>query len=475
MKPRLSTASLAILTGSAALAGSNPAPKPTAAPTTNPLSFADGILTVDLEARARFEARSNNRDFDRHTNDDNDNAWGLTRFRLGLLFKPRPWLKIYAQGKDTREIDSERPNTPGIRGNEGDDNLDLRQLSLELADYDAFPLGLTVGRQRLSYGEQRLVADSRWGNLGRTFDAFKLRAQPSKDQWLELFAARPVQIKQDVLNDSDSSDLFLGAYYSTNILSFQTTNLYLLHRDKTDNQPDLDPTNTINPRGTFNGPAQRITTIGSRWKSNLHNGWDYNAEAAWQTGSLWTTDRSTPALHHQAFAAHADVGYTWSSAWLSPRLGAGYNFASGDHNPADGKNTGFLNLFASNHGKYGELDLFSWRNIHNAQIRLGAQFTKTLSGELSYHADWLADTADYWTRSNGISAARTNTPDGRDVRSINAGNFAGQETDLVLKWAPKPHFTLDLGYAHFFAGTYLKATGPADDADFAYLQTSITF
>lgn len=188
----------------------------------NPLSFEDGLFTVDFEARARFEARSNNRDFDDRINDDNDDSWAVTRLRIGLAVKPAPWLKLYAQVQDTREFDSDRVNTPGLRGNEGDDNFDLRQAYVELGDLKAFPLSLTLGRQRLSYGEQRLVADSRWGNFGRTFDAVKLRWQPDKTQWLDLFAARPVQVKEEVFNDSDSADNFVGAYYSTDALSLQT-------------------------------------------------------------------------------------------------------------------------------------------------------------------------------------------------------------------------------------------------------------
>lgn len=456
-------------------ATSNPAPK------LEPLTFADGILTVDLEGRVRFEARSNNRDFNSLVNDDNDDAWAITRFRLGLGVKVASWLRLYAQLQDTREIDSERPNTPGIRGTEGDDNFDLRQAYAEFSDFTKFPLGLAVGRQRLSYGDQRLVADSRWGNFGRTFDAIKLRWQQDKENWLDLFAARPVQIKQDVFNDSDSADNFFGAYYSTDRVPVQTTDLYVLYRDKADTQPDLDPTNLIEPRGTWNGPAQRVTTVGTRWKSKPLHGWDYTLETAYQWGDVWQGDRTTRGLTHRAFAAHLSGGYTWEQAAWTPRLGIAYNYASGDRNPADGKNEGFLNLFPSNHGRFGDMDLFGWRNLHNLQLRLAAKPARSVEVEVAYHADWLADTSDYWYRGNGISAVRTSTPAtltapaGLNVRTIGAGNFAGQEVDLAVKWTVNPHVALDAGYAHFFAGDYLHDTGPADDADFGYVQATVIF
>jgi hypothetical protein len=431
-------------------------------------------VTIDLEARARFEARSNNRDFDDSVNDDNDDSWAVTRLRLGVAVKPAPWLKFYAQIQDTREFDSDRVNTPGLRGNEGDDNFDLRQAYVELGTQ---PLALTLGRQRLSYGDQRLVADSKWGNLGRTFDAVKVRWQPDKKQWLDVFAARPVQVKEEVFNDSDSADNFFGAYYSTEAFGPQTTELYFLYRDKSDAQPDLDPTNKINARGAANGPAQRISTVGTRWKSKVGalSGWDYTLEAAYQWGDVWTAGRTTPALDHKAFAAHLSGGYTWESAQWTPRLGLAYNYASGDKNPADGSSEGFQNLFPSNHAKFGDSDPFGWRNIHNLQLRLAAKPVKNVELELAYHANRLAETTDYWTRGNGISTLRTKTPSGRDVRSVGAGNFAGHEVDFTAKWTVNSHLTVDAGYSHFFAGEYLRDTGPSDDADFAYVQASFAF
>ena len=435
------------------------------------LSLAGGEdrVAFDLESRFRFEARANNRDFNDAIQDDNDDSWLLTRFRLGIAVKPAPWLKLYAQGQDCREIDSDRPNSPGVRGTEGGDEFDLRQASVEIADYQAFPLGLTVGRQPLSYGDRRLLGDSVWANFGRTFDAVKLRWQVEKF-WVDAFWGRPVQIKEHVFNDRDAADNFAGVYASTDTLGPQTTDLYFIHRDKGDAQPDLDPTNKIGPRGSFNGPAQRIGTVGTRWRSKpgALQGWDYGLEAAYQWGDVSGGD-------HRAWAAHVESGYTFESAAWRPRLGLEYNYATGDKNPNDGRNESFQNLLPSNHEKYGFLDEFAWRNQHNLRVQFNVTPRKTLGLELNYHAFWLAETSDYWFRSNGFSPLRTTTPDGRDVRSIGANNFAGHEIDLVAKWSPAAWLKIEAGYSHFFAGDYLRATGPHADADFGYIATTLNF
>ncbi|MEI6723916.1 MAG: alginate export family protein, partial [Betaproteobacteria bacterium] len=292
------------------------------------LTFANGMLTLDLEERLRWEVRDNTRDFNRATNDVRDDGWVLNRFRLGIAFRPSPWVKIYAQTQDTREWFGQRGNVPGVNGVEGGDYFDLRQAYIELGNLKEFPLSLTVGRQALDYGDNRLVADSKWGNFGRTFDGVKLRLQTDKF-WVDTFAVRPVQIRKNSVNDSDSADNFFGIYAGSDFLGFQTTELYFLYRDKADNQPDLDPTNKLNPDGTYTGPAQRIVTLGTRWKSKagaLH-GWDYTAEFAYQFGQLWTGDRTTKRLNHHAFAAAIKGGYTWENAPWTPRLGIEYDYA----------------------------------------------------------------------------------------------------------------------------------------------------
>lgn len=466
-------------------------------PKSDALTFANGHLTLDFEERLRWEIRDNNRDFDKSVNDVRDDGWVLSRFRLGLAVKPADWLKIYAQVQDTREWFGGRGNVPGINGVEGGDYFDLRQLYVELGNVKQFPLTLTVGRQPLNYGDNRLVADSKWGNFGRTYDGVKLRLQTEKF-WVDAFAVRPVQIRKNEINDSDSTDNFFGIYGGTDILGFQTTELYFLYRDKADAQPDLDPTNKTNANGSYNGPAQRIATLGTRWKSKpgaLH-GFDYSAEFAYQFGNLWTGDKTTKRLNHHALALAITGGYTWENAPWKPRIGIEYDYASGDRNSKDGSSQSFQNLFPSNHANYGIMDEFAWRNLHDLRLSLSAKPLKNVEVTLDYHAFFLAETTDYWYGSNGNSTLRTTTPSktttttttsmgvttvkkvttpGRDVRTIGASGFAGHEIDFTANWKVNQHLSLLVGYSHFFAGDYLRQTGTASDADFGYLQATLSF
>lgn len=442
----------------------------------NFLSFYDGRLVIDIEERIRGEIRENNRDFDSSVHDDNDDSWLLNRFRLGLTFKPLPWLKLYGQTQDSREAFSDRPNIPGVHGAEGDDIFDLRQGYIALGDLKHFPLQLTVGRQAITYGDARLVADSRWGNFGRTFDAVRVRFE-EPHYWIEGFAMRPVQIERHEFDASDAEDNFFGGYFSTDLVPEQATDFYVFYRHKDDNQPDLDPTNKIDPQGTWNGPAARFATIGARVKSTPDTlaGWDYTFEGVYEIGHIYQSDLHSQRFTLNAFALHASAGYmakTW--AW-KPRLGLEYDYASGDKNPNDGRSESFQNLFPSNHDKYGFMDEFGWRNLHDLRAQLNLKPVKKLDLEFDFHGFWLANTHDFWYRSNGISTLRTKTPDGRDVRTIGASNFAGNEVDLTATYELNKNVKLQTGYSHFFAGDYLHDTGAHDDADFAYCMTTFSF
>ena len=115
---QLATSFLAVVLVASAFAGPESVPL-AAAPKSDEtplLSFFGGALVFDLEERLRFEVRSNNFDFNDAINDDTDDSWLINRFRLGVALKPASWLKLYAQGQDTREWFSARSDVPGVRG-----------------------------------------------------------------------------------------------------------------------------------------------------------------------------------------------------------------------------------------------------------------------------------------------------------------------------------------------------------------------
>ena len=422
--------------------------QPTAPVAENPLSFFGGKLIFDVQEKVRGEYRENNFDFNSDLDSPTDDSWLLQRFRFGAKLKPVPWLTLYAQGQDVREIGSDRPNVIGQMGAEGDDSFDLLQGYVEVGDPKS--LSLKVGRQKFSYGDERIIGPLEWANQSRAFDAVKLHIE--RPTWnLDLFTSSVVQFSNGEFNRSDFLDsdstrdqIFSGAYFSTTVLPFQITDIYLLN---------------LNESGGTN-----FFTLGTRWKGLAPklNNWDYTLETAVQFGEVKDKDL-------QAFGGHLDIGYNLVNTPWKPRVGVEYNYGTGDSDPKDGDVGTFQNLFPTNHKFYGYMDVFSLQNMQNVAINLSASPTDKLKLAVDAHAFWIVDTHDSWYRANGTTAVRP--------ANAAASNYAGSEIDFTATYKATKWLGFQAGYSHFFAGDYLSDTGSgaSSDADFVYIQAGIDF
>lgn len=451
MKRSIILSAMALLAACGIGLAGDPAPSKNPKAVVQPQPGPD-LVTFDFQERLRFEVRENNFDFNDSLSTVNDDSWLLQRARLGIKLQPTEYLTFYVQGQSSFEIGSERPNEPGILGAEGDDPADLRQAYIAIGPKE---FNVTIGRQILSYGDERLVGSFDWNNIGRTFDAVKIHYAPTKDWFLDAFVSSVVVPDSDEFNFSDFLDgndtgrnqIFSGLYFSTTALCplGSTTDFYAFELHEEHDAGDTD-----------------FVTLGTRVKADVTKtgGWDYETEMAVQFGDVKGKDLS-------AFAGHWGAGYVWTQLAWKPRVFGEYNFATGDDNAADGDVGTFQNLFPTNHKFYGYMDAFSWQNIHNPAVSFSVQPTKTTKLQLDYHAFFLADTNDAWYRANGVTQVRP-------VKG-GAGSFVGTELDLTASWKVCKNFSLLAGYSHFFCGDTAKATGAADDADFAYVQATLDF
>jgi len=430
----------------------------------NPLSFADGKLVLDAHGNARFEARESNDDFDSHHHYPTDSSWLLTRFRLGASWKPVSWLQLYAQGQDIREIGGDRPNIVGSYGAGGDDIFDVLQGWVDVRD-DAGGLSLRVGRQALNYGDQRLLGNPQWLNSTRAWDAARLRYE-SGHSTLDVFSGSPVTFTNDQWNRSDifNADqkrqaVVSGIYWSAKkpAPTLLSADVYLLNENATKVSAA-----TGAPVGRT-GPMD-IWNLGALVKGDPAQlkRWDYDVETDFQLGRI-------AGLDHRAFAGHGGFGYNFDHAW-KPRLGTQYNFASGDHNAADGKSTTFQNFFPGNHALYGFMDTTAWMNLHNTQINFSIQPTERLRIGIDGGLSWNADTHDAWFGSNASTIVRP-----VNAAAQSASSFRGGEVDLNVWYKLNSHVGFQSGYAVYLPGAYLSQTGASDTAHFGYFQVTVNY
>jgi hypothetical protein len=548
-RTRITLASLALIGAAAPAAAQFYPPPPPAYPgfTNFKLRAADPYASqwdigVNIRARlenkddAGFTSAGQNRDFSggRPANAlngdrfDNNNTYGLARImpRIGYTDK---WYQVFAQGRASASIDDERgnngttftptnapetANAPGIRAGDGEQennyDLSLHQAFIFVGNHKEFPVSAKIGRQELVYGDQRQVGHFLWNNNARSFDAGKVRYQNSLGG-VDLFTGSVVYHDNRNFDKSHyDSEQFSGAYFNLTklpgITRKQIVETYLYSRNVDRDSLTEDWSGVAAP---FRQPyVQDLYTAGLRVKSkpNAYGNWDYTAELMHQFGTINSRNANgtavlpvSPAfganslnsareLDQDAYAAIAQVGYTWSELAWQPRLSLTYSYASGDKNANDGASNTFQNQFATTHFFYGYMDLNSLQNLHDIRLALEAKPTPKLRVSAEAHFQRLASTDDYWynvggvprlggTQNNLIASNGTGTTNGTGY-GINSGNSdnLGIEVDLNFSYSPVPYFNIEGGVSHYFRGDYIKqswsnpTSGGSKDAAYAYLQ-----
>jgi hypothetical protein len=440
--------------------------------------------------RLRYEGKENGmglppvQDF-RANGVDNDNSYFSDKILMRVAYTDK-WWGVYVEGRSSSTSGDQRGSNgayPGSgAGPEADGPVDLHQAYFSLGNHKEFPVSLKVGRQELGYGDERLVGAFAWNNIGRVFDAAKVRWQNS---WFaaEAFTSKIVLPDDGNFNEWNDYNLFSGVYVTTKKVPKTLTELYFFARNddvgSTTANPDTPPPFQVA------APASRnIYTIGTRFKSNpgaLGN-FDYTVEGAYQFGD-WKPTAAGPRIDHSAYAYVANVGYTLGDSSYTPRLALEYAHGSGDSDPTDTTHETFDNLYPTNHKFYGYMDFLSWQNLHDVRAIFTLKPHPRVSVALEGHAYWLADTADNLYNVGGVGRTTPgSTVGGGNGFNRNPGydSYVGSELDLVVGVIATKYASFEAGYGHFFAGDYLEQTWSAPgfgatDANWFYVQTVVRF
>ncbi len=378
----------------------------------------------------------------------NNDANILLRARINLDANPVEHVRVFVQPQFSRVFGQENNsiannntlvtgNTSNTAFNVANDVFDLHQGYIDLTKIGGSDFSLRLGRQELSYGDERLVGSLDWSNIGRSFDAGKIRFEKEK-YWIDGFASYNER--------AGGKEIFSGLYGSHKPRENLTYDLYAFLLNDNDN--DGVGTVTGTTLGTF---GTRL--VGTALESKQL---DYSLEGAIQAGK-------TKPNTHLAFMGHAAAGYTFDQA-IKPRVGVEYNFASGDK-ASTTKVERFHNLFPTNHNKYGYIDFVGLRNIHDITPSLTIKPGKSTI-ELSYHLFLLPQVTDGLYQANGTL-----------LRAGAAGvsRLAGHEADLLVKYPFNKNFSTLAGYSLFKGGKFFSDTGANGTAHFLYLQGVANF
>jgi len=399
-------------------------------------------LSIGGEFRFRLEAETN-KSFDAQPR--SQDTFQLYRYLLHADFKYRNLARVFVQGIAAFDEDRDLP----ARG------IDENRFDLQQAFFDVrilgqdVPLTVRVGRQELQYGRQRYISPLDWANVRRRFDAVKVFWRSEKFD-ADFWYAKPVVVKRIQGDDWNNEFDFYGAYLTFKVIPRHGIDVYFFAEDNTGSM--------TNPNGST-GDISRFT-LGSRFWGKTA-GFDYDTELAGQWGR-WAGDTI------QAWSWSVGGGYTFANLPWKPRLGAGFDFATGDEDPKDGKVGTFSQLFPLGHAYLGYLDLIGRQNITAARAELSAwPVPKKVKAALAYHAFWLNDRHDALYNAGG-------RPGRRDVTG-QSGTEVGHELDVTIGWKVDVHQSLLLGYSHFWDGTFISRTGKSEDPDMFYVQYAFKF
>lgn len=291
------------------------------------------------------------------------------------------------------------------------------------ADYSVTPaFGLKLGRQELSYDNQRIFGGLDWAQQGQSHDAFLVSMLPGANQQLDLGFAMNAEIESliDLPYTANSYKSMQFAWYHINFRVGGFSFLFLNNGYEHINQ------------FTAAIEVQYQQTFGSFFR---FAGSDFSGDLAayGQTG-----ERSGRDL--KAYYLGGNILYSVAEAW---RAGLGAEFLSGtDSNDQTGKNRSFIPLFGTNHGFNGFMDYFYVGNHINSVGLLDVY------GKLSFvHQKFQISAIPhlFW------SAADLHIAEGG-----NESNYLGTEVDFAGSYRLQKDIALSFGYSQMFGTESLE-------------------
>lgn len=413
-------------------------------------------LKPKFEFRLRPQGEWNMRDYDKSRADKE--FWYLQRLRLGLDLRASKRMGGVIVFQDSRAWGTEASTASNER------NVDLYQGYLYLRDVLLDGLFLKAGRMVLSFGAERQVGAFGWDNVGRSFDGVDVGYHREKTIDLDVFAT----VVKDTGRIGGPNTDFFGLYASSDYLPFAVLDFYSFYL-----------------RNRKEGQQEDIVTLGARAVVKPVGGLRLEGEAAVQVGRRDQSDPTAAApkarnVSHLATAYYASADYTFDVP-LKPKVGVFFYSASGDANLTDHRSTAYRVLFPTGHILLGNMDLFQWQGVWDVGPLLEVKLPWTLRFGAAYHLFSLT------SRGGVLERVLRNEV----VAFPGTGDrFLGQELDVVLRWLPLEHFSMELGYSFFLPGkavdqskAYVRgdqerlvptALGK-DLANFLYLQSTVSF
>ncbi len=315
-----------------------------------------------------------------------------------------------------------------------------------------------LGRQRVEWGDGRLIGTDDWSPTARALDAARLGFQVSDFdvEAMAVLLAAPGSLPPAATGTSEPAPFDSGSQlYAADVVwhLFPLLQIEATGIGRTVREPvpaSLTPSDTLVADGRLFGDRR---------------GFRYALEGAYEGGRVSVPGGNRPL---SAFALSARASLETSLFWHLT-FGAEGNYASGD----DGKNkdtlTRFDPILPNEHTSLGPMGLFAWSNVAEVGGTIAMKPVEPLEVTLGYRFVNLADARGRWTTASLVPVGASAT---------NSSTSLGNELDATVKIVPWQPIEIETGYGAFIDGAaaenILRAVGrPATLEHWVYLQAQV--
>jgi hypothetical protein len=357
-------------------------------------------------------------------------VYALTRTRLGLAFKPTPWLRFYGEAQDARAMFYKVPPSTSFIN-----PFDWRQGWVEIGQEEGPGMRLRVGRQEMTLGSGRLVSPGDWSNVTKTFNVAHATFTQTGFK-LDLFAGSPLLCDSTRMDRAKPGEHFYGTYATlSKVLKGASFEQYAF----------LKTAHNVKSKDGKTGNTDTVY-LGGRLAGKAPGALDYSVEAVKEVG-MYADD----AINALGFVGGG--GWTIPAAPWAVRLNGEYAFATGDSGASDGHHQNFDYLYAPqiNYSLTGQ---FAWKNIRDLRAGVDLKPFKKLTAKISFRDYWLATVKDSLYNCTG---AKTVT----NAKATSA--HVGEGVDALFVYSFNAKTSAGFGAGTLAPGSYLaqskKTTG----------------
>lgn len=386
-------------------------------------------VDVSGELRVRFESfdNMNEKYFGKNPKlGASEDSYLMTRLRLGVNYKIDDHWQAKLSMQDSRVLGWGFENSDWYNkefAQEHNTQVDEFELYQTYLEYKNEGTTITMGRQNIMYGDNRVFGPGEWKNSGKwVWDAMKVSFKEDQN-FLDFFYGKTM------LHDADAFSLnhrhgYLGAGMYGH---------YTYH-----NTGAVEPILVYKENKTANDKYNILESYyaGARAYDTNFNNFFYDLLYVKSFGDYTNVDLSRSTIDGVGY--HIETGYNVKP--LKTKIGAGYTYASGD-NPNTKANENFDAVFGASDLYYGRLNLMQWSNLKDQEVFAIYQPNQKTKIKAEYHKFYADEPSNKWLSY--------------EIASMQNDHY-GDELDIIGTYDYSKDISYLLGAGYFISGDYIK-------------------